>query len=111
MIFLKYLRRTICRLCWLRPCPALKRRQDLIHKPAPTFARNDLSGREIALEKYRGKVVLLDFWATWCAGCQVELPKFQAWHKKYGAQGFEVLAVSMDDDAAPVRKTVRQVAA
>jgi peroxiredoxin len=83
--------------------------RELVHKPAPTFVRNDLSGRRIALEQYRGKVVLLDFWATWCAGCQVELPKFAAWQKKYGAQGFNVLAVSMDDTAVPVRRTVRRL--
>lgn len=82
---------------------------ELVQKPAPTFVRNDLAGQKIALEKYRGKVVLLNFWATWCAGCQVELPKFSAWQKKYGAQGFSVLAVSMDDTVTPVRKTVRRL--
>ena len=82
---------------------------DLVHKPAPAFVRKDLSGNKVALENYRGKVVLLDFWATWCAGCQVELPKFAAWQKKYGAQRFNVLAVSMDDTAAPVSKTVRRL--
>ena len=83
--------------------------REVVHKPAPAFVRNDLSGRRIALEQYRGRVVLLDFWATWCAGCQVELPKFAAWQKKYGARGFNVLAVSMDDTAAPVRRTVRRL--
>jgi cytochrome c biogenesis protein CcmG/thiol:disulfide interchange protein DsbE len=82
---------------------------ELVQKPAPTFIRNDLSGQKIALEKYRGKVVLLNFWATWCAGCQVELPKFSAWQKKYSPQGFSVLAVSMDDTVTPVRKTVRRL--
>ena len=53
--------------------------------------------------------MLLDFWATWCAGCQIELPKFAAWQKKYGTQGFSVVAVSMDDTDAPVRKTVRRL--
>lgn len=82
---------------------------ELVQKPAPTFVRNDLAGQKIALEKYRGKVVLLNFWATWCAGCQVELPKFSAWQKKYGAQGFSVLAVSMDDTVTPVRKTASRL--
>ena len=82
---------------------------NLVQKSAPVFVRNDLSGQKIALENYRGKVVLLDFWATWCAGCQVELPKFAAWQKKYGAQGFSVVAVSMDDTAAPVRTTIRRL--
>lgn len=82
---------------------------DLVHQPAPAFVRDDLSGKKVDLEKYRGKVVLLDFWATWCAGCQVELPKFAAWQRKYGAQGFNVVTVSMDDTAAPVRKTVHRL--
>ncbi len=82
---------------------------DLEPKTAPAFVRKDLSGQKVALKAYRGKVVLLDFWATWCAGCQAELPKFKAWQKKYDTQGFVVLAVSMDDDSRPVRKTVRRL--
>ncbi|WP_348261813.1 TlpA disulfide reductase family protein [Telmatobacter sp. DSM 110680] len=109
MGFLKYLRWTICMAMMVAHFSGAQVSRELVHKPAPVFVRNDLSGRKIALEQYRGKVVLLDFWATWCAGCQVELPKFVAWQKKYGAQGFNVLAVSMDDTAAPVRKTVRRL--
>jgi cytochrome c biogenesis protein CcmG/thiol:disulfide interchange protein DsbE len=75
---------------------------DLEHKPAPVFERTDLAGRKVRLKDYRGKVVLLNFWATWCASCQVELPRFAEWQKRYGAQGLQVLAVSMDDNAAPV---------
>jgi len=82
---------------------------DLVQKTAPSFVRTDLAGKKLALEEYRGKVVLLNFWATWCAGCQVELPKFSAWQKKYNLQGFRVLAVSMDDTVAPVRETVRRL--
>lgn len=82
---------------------------DLLNKPAPQFARPDLNGRQIELKSYRGKVVLLNFWATWCAPCQVELPRFEAWQKKYGAQGLQVVAVSMDDADAPVKKTVRRL--
>jgi len=78
----------------------------LLHKPAPTFVRRDLSGKSIGLRAYRGKVVLLNFWATWCAPCQVELPRFEAWQKQYGAQGLQVIAISMDDDSAPVRALV-----
>lgn len=82
---------------------------DLVHKPAPQFVQPDLNGRQIDLKSYRGKVVLLNFWATWCAPCQVELPRFEAWQKKYGAQGLQVVAVSMDDADAPVRRTVRRL--
>jgi cytochrome c biogenesis protein CcmG, thiol:disulfide interchange protein DsbE len=82
---------------------------DLVDRPAPVFVRHDLSGRRVDLAQYRGRVVLLDFWATWCASCQVELPQFAKWQQKYGSQGLQVLAVSMDDSVAPVRRTVRRL--
>jgi cytochrome c biogenesis protein CcmG, thiol:disulfide interchange protein DsbE len=82
---------------------------DLMHKAAPQFVRTDLSGQKIDLKSYRGKVVLLNFWATWCAPCQVELPRFDAWQKTFGAEGLQVLAISMDDGDAPVRRTVRRL--
>ncbi|MGA7244480.1 MAG: TlpA disulfide reductase family protein, partial [Terracidiphilus sp.] len=105
MRILRLLRLTTCAalLCagGLRPqTPA-----DLVHKDAPAFVREDLSGRRIDLKTYRGKVVLLNFWATWCASCQVELPQFVEWQKKYGAQGLQILAISMDDGPELVRRT------
>jgi len=85
------------------------RAQELIHRIAPDFVRTDLAGRKIDLKQYRGKVVLLNFWATWCAPCRVELPRFEVWQEKYGGDGFEVVAVSMDDADAPVRRAVRRL--
>lgn len=82
---------------------------DLAHKAAPTFVRRDLAGRKVRLSDYHGKVVLLSFWATWCASCQEELPRFAEWQKKYGADGLQVLAISMDDSAAAVRRRVRKL--
>lgn len=82
---------------------------ELVHKAAPEFGRADLAGRKIDLEQYRGKVVLLNFWATWCASCRVELPKFGAWQKKYRRDGLQVLAVSMDDGDVPVRRVARKL--
>ncbi len=75
----------------------------ILHKPAPQIDRRDLTGKTMNLRRYRGKVVLLTFWATWCAPCQEELPRFDAWQRRYGVEGFQVVAVSMDDDAGPVR--------
>jgi thiol-disulfide isomerase/thioredoxin len=69
----------------------------LLNKPAPDFARTALDGKPVALSSLRGRVVLLNFWATWCAPCQSELPRFAAWQRQYAAQGFSVVAVSMDD--------------
>ncbi len=73
-------------------------------KPAPTFALTDSSGKTISLEKFRGKVVLLDFWATWCTGCKKEIPWFAQFQKTYGRKGFVVVGVSLDDGGWKVVK-------
>jgi thiol-disulfide isomerase/thioredoxin len=63
----------------------------------------DLDHKRLDLNTYRGKVVLLNLWATWCAPCQVEMPSFVAWQKTYGPRGLQVIGISMDDDPALVR--------
>jgi cytochrome c biogenesis protein CcmG, thiol:disulfide interchange protein DsbE len=70
--------------------------------PAPDFTLTDINGKPLRLADYKGKVVLLDFWATWCAPCRSEIPKFVDWQKQYGPQGFQVIGISMDDDDKPV---------
>jgi cytochrome c biogenesis protein CcmG/thiol:disulfide interchange protein DsbE len=72
-------------------------------EPPPDFTRADLNGNPIHLADYRGKVVLLNFWATWCGPCLAEIPVFARWQKQYGPQGLQVLGVSMDDDQKPVQ--------
>ena len=57
-------------------------------KAAPQLALKDSTGKTISLTDYRGKVVLLDFWATWCTGCKMEIPWFSEFQKVYGARGF-----------------------
>lgn len=79
----------------------------LIHKQAPEFSRIDLQRRKFNLHALRGKVVLLDFWATWCAPCLVEMPHFVAWQKQYGPRGLQIVGVSMDDDAASALKVYK----
>jgi len=76
----------------------------LVHKTAPVFARADLNNKMLDLRVYQGKVVLLNFWATWCAACLIEMPRFVAWQNKYGPRGLQVIGISMDDDPALVRK-------
>jgi cytochrome c biogenesis protein CcmG, thiol:disulfide interchange protein DsbE len=72
-------------------------------RSAPDFTRTDLSGTSIGLRSYRGKLVLLNFWATWCAPCLSEIPRFAEWQRRYGPAGLQILGVSMDEDPAPVR--------
>jgi peroxiredoxin len=67
-------------------------------KPAPNFTLKDASGRAVQLSSFKGKVVLLNFWATWCGGCKVEIPWFVEFQQTYAGRGFEVLGVSFDDD-------------
>ena len=65
-------------------------------KPAYNFALKDSSGRTVQLKDYRGKVVLLDFWATACGGCKVEIPWFMGFEQTYKDKGLAVVGVSMD---------------
>jgi peroxiredoxin len=66
-------------------------------KPAPGFVLKDAAGKTVRLKNYRGKVVLLDFWATWCTGCKQEIPWFAEFQKTYGRDGLAVVGMSMDD--------------
>ena len=61
------------------------------------FTLKDVNQREVTLSDYKGKVILLDFWATWCGPCKVEIPGFIEFQERYGREGFQVLGVSVDD--------------
>ena len=61
------------------------------------FTLSALDGREVSLSDYRGEVVLVNFWATWCAPCQVEMPELQKIYAELGDRGLEILSVSVDD--------------
>ncbi len=71
---------------------------------APDFMRTDVAGRPLRLDQFRGRVVLLNFWATWCGPCLEEIPVFSRWQRQYGDSGLQVIGVSMDDDEAAVKR-------
>ena len=64
---------------------------------APDFSLSSVDGPTLKLSDYRGKAVLLNFWATWCEPCKIEMPWFVDMQKKYGPQGLQILGVAMDD--------------
>lgn len=69
-------------------------------KAAPAFTLKDLSGRKVSLADYKGHPVVVNFWATWCGPCKLEMPWFQEFAAKYQPQGLEVLGLSQDDGAS-----------
>ncbi|HYP06397.1 MAG TPA: TlpA disulfide reductase family protein [Bryobacteraceae bacterium] len=73
-------------------------------KPAPEFSLKDADGRTVTLADYKGKVVLLNFWATWCGPCKIEIPWFIEFEQKYKDRGFAVLGVAMDEEGFEVVK-------
>lgn len=83
--------------------------ESLLNRPAPVFALPDLQGTRVDLAKDRGKVVLLNFWATWCGPCRLEMPRFVTWQRQYGPRGLQVIGVSIDDTPAPVKPFVEKM--
>jgi peroxiredoxin len=71
---------------------------------AADFTLTDFNGQKLTLSQYKGKVILLDFWASWCIPCQAEISQFVKWQKKYGEQGFQVIGISMDDSEKAARR-------
>ena len=69
----------------------------LIGKPAPQFSLEDLTGKKVSLADYKGKALLINFWATWCGPCKVETPWLVDLRNQYAGKGFEILGVSTDD--------------
>ena len=92
---------------WIAPATTKASKSAGDFPPAPGFSLISLSGEKINLADYKGKVVLLDFWATWCGPCRIEIPGFVELQRKYGSQGLSIIGVSMDDGPEPVRQFYR----
>jgi thiol-disulfide isomerase/thioredoxin len=77
-------------------------------KAAPAFVLSTLDGKKVSLSDYRGRAVLVNFWATWCGPCKVEMPWFEEFQKQYAGQGFVILGLADDVDAG--KDAIRKVA-
>jgi peroxiredoxin len=71
--------------------------------PAPAFTLTDLAGQQEALSQFKGQVVMVNFWATWCGPCQQEMPILDQMYKKYKPAGFTLIGVNVDKEAPPVK--------
>ena len=79
-------------------------------KPAKLdFTLKDVEGRDVAFQSFKGKVVILDFWATWCGPCKVEIPHFIEFQEKYGPKGLMVVGVSVDDPVDKLAPYVKEM--
>jgi thiol-disulfide isomerase/thioredoxin len=86
----------------------------LLGKAAPNFTLKDTEGRKVSLDDYKGKAVIVDFWATWCAPCKIEIPWLEQFNKQYAGQGLQILGVSEDnlnlDNKAELAKEKQDIA-
>jgi tetratricopeptide (TPR) repeat protein/thiol-disulfide isomerase/thioredoxin len=80
----------------------------IVGRPAPDFTLKDLDGRDVQLTSLKGKVVVLDFWATWCGPCRLEIPIIERIYKQYGKKGVAVLGVNEQESGDIVRKYVER---
>jgi thiol-disulfide isomerase/thioredoxin len=87
---------------WIAPALHTQAMTSGDHPEAPAISLTDIEGKKLELAEYKGKVVVLDFWATWCGPCRIEIPGLIEMQDKYANQGFSVIGISFDDEADPV---------
>ncbi len=78
-------------------------------KPAPEFVLNDLSGKAITLKSLRGKVVFLNFWATWCNPCRREMPALEKLHREFRDRGLEIVGVNVREGKDDIRRFLQEL--
>jgi peroxiredoxin len=76
--------------------------------PAPNFSLMSRSGEQVSLEDFKGQVVMINFWATWCGPCRREMPHLEALHQRYSSLGFTLLGINVEDDTRGVEKFLRE---
>ncbi len=79
-----------------------------VGQPLPDFNEKDLAGKPISLAALKGKVVLIDFWATWCPSCVINMPNVVAAYQKHHGEGFDIIGVSLDDDRDKLNSFIKQ---
>jgi len=80
-----------------------------VQGPAPDFTLKSNRGKNLRLSDYRGQVVLLNFWASWCGPCRQEMPALEKLHQRYGSYGFTVLGVNVEENSTPARRMLREI--
>jgi thiol-disulfide isomerase/thioredoxin len=94
---------------WIAPAVRAQTKGEGSHPQAPEFSLTDINGKPLKLSDFQGKVILLDFWATWCGPCRIEIPGFIQLQNRYADQGFTMIGISMDDSPEPVVDFYKQL--